>query len=127
MKAAGALIGLRVSHARLHVEDIRGTRSGKGYTFLLLSRNNARLTSFTLVMPGDPKTNEWNLLKDQFDALVRNEGVRQGSLEQALDYEILRRFGEVIASVGDQTKRIYGASLKSDYATWPPEPGRAKL
>jgi len=78
-------------------------------------------------MPGDPKTNEWNLLKDQFDALVRNEGVRQGSLEQALDYEILRRFGEVIASVGDQTKRICGASVKSDYATCPPEPGRAKL
>ena len=78
-------------------------------------------------MPGDPKTNEWNLLKDQFDALVRNEGVRQDSLEQALDYEIRRRFGEVIASVGDRTKSIYGASVKSDYATWPPEPGRAKL
>ena len=57
-------------------------------------------------MPGDPKTNEWNLLKDQFDASVRNEGVRQDSLEQALDYEIRRRFGDVIASVGDQTKSI---------------------
>jgi hypothetical protein len=72
--------------------------------------------------------NEWNLLKDQFDALVPNEGVRREDLEQVLDYEIRRRFGEVIASAaGDQTKRIYGALVKSDYAAWPPEPGRAKL
>jgi hypothetical protein len=26
-------------------------------------------------MSGDPKTNEWNLLKDQFAALVRDESV----------------------------------------------------
>jgi len=25
-------------------------------------------------MLGDPKTNEWSLLKDQFDALVHDEG-----------------------------------------------------
>jgi hypothetical protein len=78
-------------------------------------------------MVSDPKSNEWNLLKDQFDALVRQEGVRQDSLEQVLDYEIRRRFGDVIASTaGDQTKRIYSALVKSDYATWPSEPGRIK-
>jgi hypothetical protein len=48
-------------------------------------------------MVSEPNTNEWNLLKDQFDALMRNEGVRQDRLEQLLDYETRRRFGEVIA------------------------------
>jgi len=43
------------------------------------------------------KTNEWNLLKDQFDALVHNEGAREDSLEQLLDGQIRRRFGELIA------------------------------
>jgi|RhiMetdeSRZDD1v2_1073273.scaffolds.fasta_scaffold131090_2 hypothetical protein len=67
------------------------------------------------------------LAERSFDALMRNEGVRQDRLEQLLDYEIRRRFGEVIAwAAGDQTKRIYGALVKNDYATWPPEPGRAK-
>jgi len=62
------------------------------------------------------KTNEWNLLKDQFDALVQNEGVREDSLEQLLDGQIRRRFGELIAwAAGHQ--RDYGARL--------PDPDRA--
>ena len=62
------------------------------------------------------KTNEWKLLKDQFDALVHNEGVREDSLEQLLDGQICRRFGELIArAVGHQ--RDYGARL--------PDPDRA--
>src|SRR5262249_45274709 len=31
---------------------------------------------------GNPKTNEWNLLKDQFDALAHNEGAREDSMEK---------------------------------------------
>ena len=50
-----------------------------------------------MVMVSDPKTNEWNLLKDQFDALVHNKGVRQDNLERVLDNGIRRRFGELIA------------------------------
>jgi hypothetical protein len=72
------------------------------------------------------KTSEWNLLKDQFDALVHNEGVREDRLEQSLDYQVHRRFGELIASsVGHQTAGYYGW-IKGDYATWPPDPGRVK-
>jgi hypothetical protein len=58
-------------------------------------------------MPGDLKTNEWNLLRDQFRALVYSEGVRQDSLEQCLDFEIRRRVGELIAKargLGQDTK-----------------------
>jgi hypothetical protein len=33
-------------------------------------------------MSSNPKTNEWNLLKEEFDALVRNDVVREDSLEQ---------------------------------------------
>ena len=42
-------------------------------------------------MTGDPKTNEWNLLKDQFDALVHDESVREDSIEKFLDDQIRRR------------------------------------
>ncbi len=48
-------------------------------------------------MPVDLKTNEWNSLKEQFRALVHNEGVREDSLEQFVDDGIRRRFGEVIS------------------------------
>ena len=48
-------------------------------------------------MPVDLKTNEWNLLRDQFRALVHNEGSREDSLEQFVDDGIRRRFGEVIS------------------------------
>jgi hypothetical protein len=33
-------------------------------------------------MSSNPKTNEWNLLKEGFDGLVRNDVVREDSLEQ---------------------------------------------
>jgi hypothetical protein len=69
--------------------------------------------------------NEWNFLKEKFDALVRNEGVREDRLEQSLDYKVHRRFGELIASsAGHQTAGFYN-STKGDYVAWPPEPGRA--
>jgi len=47
----------------------------------------------------DPQTNEWNLL-DQFRALVRDESMRDESIEKFLDYEIRRRFGEAISRAG---------------------------
>ncbi len=49
-------------------------------------------------MPHDPKPNEWNLLKEQFDQMVRSEIVREDyTIEQFLDDEIRRRFGEWIS------------------------------
>ena len=47
-------------------------------------------------MSGDPKTNEWNLLKDQFDALVHDENVSDDSIEKILDAQFRRRFVELI-------------------------------
>ena len=74
-------------------------------------------------MPIDVKTNEWTLLRDQFRALARNEGGREDSLEQCLDYQVRRRIGDLIASsVGHQTVGFYGVT-KDDYAAWPPDPG----
>ena len=46
-------------------------------------------------MSGNPKTNEWNLLKDQFDALVHDESVDADSIE-ILDAQFRRRFAELI-------------------------------
>ena len=48
-------------------------------------------------MSADAKVNEWKLLKDEFDALVHNEGISVDRLEQLLDAQIRRRFGELIA------------------------------
>jgi hypothetical protein len=69
-------------------------------------------------MVSDPKSNEWNLLKDQFAALVHNEGVRQDCLEQILDDGIRRRFGELIAWAA-------GHDAKGHHGPWPPGPYRA--
>jgi hypothetical protein len=43
------------------------------------------------------KTNEWKLLRDQFDALVHDKNVREDSIEMFLDGHIRSRFGEWIA------------------------------
>jgi hypothetical protein len=49
------------------------------------------------------QTNEWSLLKDQFDALVRDEGMREDSIER-LD-QIRRRFAErIIRAAGRKSK-----------------------
>ena len=42
------------------------------------------------------ETNKWNLLKHQFDALVRGEGVDGDSIEKTFDAQIRRRFAELI-------------------------------
>jgi hypothetical protein len=57
-------------------------------------------------VPVDLKTNEWNSLRDQFRALVHNEGISE-DIEQLLDAQIRRRFGELIAKakgLGQDTK-----------------------
>ena len=35
-------------------------------------------------MPKDPKTNEWNLLKQQFDALLHDENVSADTSKRSL-------------------------------------------
>ena len=58
---------------------------------------------------------EWNLLKKQFNALMRDETARLDDLEQLFDHQIRRRFGEAIASaMGDQTD--YGVRFPTDDA-----------
>jgi hypothetical protein len=42
------------------------------------------------------ETNEWNLVKRQFDALVRGEDVEADSIEKTFDAQIRRRFAEII-------------------------------
>ena len=58
-------------------------------------------------MLGEPKTNEWNLLKDQFDALVHNETEHEDSFDRFLDEQIRRRFGERIARATAPTLFIF--------------------
>ena len=68
--------------------------------------------------------NEWNLLKEEFDALCVTRAC-EDSLEQSLDYQVRRHFGELIASsAGHETAGYYGWT-KGDYAAWPPDPGHA--
>ena len=47
-------------------------------------------------MSVDPKTNEWNLLKHQFDALVHDESVGAESIDEIFDVQFRRRFTELI-------------------------------
>jgi hypothetical protein len=68
-------------------------------------------------MPSNPKTNEWKLLKEEFDALV-HKGVREDNLEQVLDEHNRRRLGELIAWAAGHKARGY-------HGPWPPGPYRA--
>ena len=66
-------------------------------------------------MPVDLKTDKWNLLRDQFRALVHNEGSREDSLEQFVDDGIRRRFGEAISrACGRRGKQTFPPS-ENDY------------
>ena len=66
-------------------------------------------------MPVDLKTNEWNSLRDQFRALVHNEGGREDSLEQFVDDGIRRRFGAAISrACGRRGKKTFPLS-ENDY------------
>jgi hypothetical protein len=56
-------------------------------------------------MSGDPKTNEWSLLKDQFDALVHDENVSDDSIEKILDAQFHRRLGELINRAAERNSR----------------------
>jgi hypothetical protein len=56
-------------------------------------------------MSGDPIINEWSLLKDQFDALVRDEDVSDGSIAKVLDAHFHRRLGELINRVAERNSR----------------------
>src|SRR5262249_41858563 len=68
----------------------------RGHILLKVPVGNNSALFNSAGMPSN-STNEWNLLKEEFDALVRNEGGREESLEQLLDYQVRRRFGELIA------------------------------
>jgi len=48
-------------------------------------------------MSDDPKLNEWELLKDQFDARVRESS----DIEVIFDAEFRRRFSELINRVAE--------------------------
>jgi hypothetical protein len=50
------------------------------------------------------ETNEWNLLKHQFDALVDGEGVDDDSIEKIFDAQIRRRFAEFINRAAEPPK-----------------------
>jgi hypothetical protein len=69
-------------------------------------------------MSDNPKTHEWKLLKEQFNALVHNEGLRQDSLEQFLDNAIRYRCGRFIAWAAE-------TKTKADHGAWPPDLRRA--
>jgi Mn-dependent DtxR family transcriptional regulator len=47
-------------------------------------------------MSVDPKTNEWNLLKHQFDTLAHEASAGADGIEEIFDTEFRRRFTELI-------------------------------
>ena len=53
-------------------------------------------------MSVDPKTNEWNLLKHQFDALAHKERTDADSIEKIFDAEFHHRFAELINRVAQE-------------------------
>jgi hypothetical protein len=62
-------------------------------------------------MEASMPSNEWDLLKRQFDALVHDESVAADSIEGILDMQFRRRFSELIT----QTARRNSATVYN----WP--------
>jgi hypothetical protein len=50
------------------------------------------------------RTEEWNLLKQQFDKLVHDESVAADTIEKIFDVEFHRRFAELINRVAGLSK-----------------------
>jgi hypothetical protein len=65
-------------------------------------------------MSDNPKNHEWKLLKEQFDALVHNEGLRQDSLEQFLENAIRYRCGRFIAWAAETKTKANDGALPPD-------------
>ena len=53
-------------------------------------------------MSDDPKFNEWKLLRDQFDAQVREDS----DIEVIFDAEFHRRFAELINRIASNEKDV---------------------
>ena len=51
------------------------------------------------------KTNDWDLLKRQFDALVHDDSVRAESIEKIFDVQFSRRFTELINQTAERNSR----------------------
>ncbi|MGB8136706.1 MAG: hypothetical protein WCF15_08010 [Pseudolabrys sp.] len=63
-------------------------------------------------MSVDRKTNEWNLLKHQFDTLAHEVSAGADGIEEIFDTEFRRRFSELI----NQSARRNSANVYN----WPP-------
>ena len=53
----------------------------------------------------DLQINEWNVLKDQFDALVRDQSAHAETIEELFDAQFRRRFSELILQTARQSSR----------------------
>jgi hypothetical protein len=51
------------------------------------------------------KTNEWDLLKRQFDALVHDQSGGAESIEKIFDVRFSRRFSELINQTAERNNR----------------------
>ena len=51
------------------------------------------------------KTNEWDLLKRQFDALVLDESMGAESIEKIFDVQFSRRFTELVNQTAERNSR----------------------
>ena len=57
---------------------------------------------------------EWNLLKNQFAALVHDEIVDADSIEKTFDEQVLRRFAETINRAAERGSRSDGGFRSSE-------------
>ena len=78
-------------------------------------------------MSVDPKTNEWNLLKHQFDALVHDESVGAESIDEIFDVQFRRRFTELINQTAQRTStNVYNWPRKAASGLRTPRALRAR-
>ena len=76
-------------------------------------------------MPNDPKTNEWNLLKQQVDALLHDKNVSADSIEEVLDVESGPGSTKLMPPGSQIPVDRTAARARSGSATQRPEAGRS--
>ncbi len=82
----------------------------RGYLRLAKQAERNSQIDVSYAVPNVPPASEWRCLKDQFDALVHGEDVREDSIEMFFDEQVRRRFGDWIARAAE-------CATKTDNAT----------
>jgi hypothetical protein len=88
-----------------HCLSIARTLSDPAAAERTLTKANDHERRAEEIEKSDLQINEWNVLKNQFDALVRDQSAHAETIEALFDVEFRRRFNELILQTARRSSR----------------------